>query len=98
MSSEQDIAAAYLEDRPVLTRRQALVLGVSAPLLIALSATWITRCAQIERLEDVTIDWRFSLRGPRPPPEHIIIVEIDEESRRALKRPCAGPAARSCRR
>ncbi|MBN2561571.1 MAG: adenylate/guanylate cyclase domain-containing protein [Phycisphaerae bacterium] len=85
MTTDRDSPTAYLEDRPVLTRVQAWVLGVVAPLVIAVLGVWITGHGSFERLEGVTIDWRFRARGPRQPPEHIVIVEIDERSRRALR-------------
>lgn len=85
-TSYQNSPAAYLEDRPVLTRGQARFLGVMAPLIIALGGTWLATGDWTEQFEAVTLDWRFRVRGPRQPPLGIIIVEIDEESRRALKR------------
>jgi len=60
-------------------------LGVAAPLLIALAGAMIPGGGAIERLEDLTIDMRFRLRGPRQPPQNIVVVEIDERSRQGLK-------------
>jgi len=31
-----------------------------------------------------TVDLRFEIRGPRPPPEHVVLIEIDESSLAAL--------------
>jgi len=85
MAVDRDSPTAYLEDRPVLSRAAARSLGVVAPLLIALAGALIPSGGAIERLEDVTIDFRFRARGPRQPPGNIIIVEIDEQSRQVLK-------------
>ena len=85
MASDRDNPTTYLKDRPVLSRRAARLLGVAAPLLIALTGAWIPGGGVIERLEDLTIDWRFRVRGPRQPPRNIVIVEIDERSRQGLK-------------
>lgn len=39
----------------------------------------------LPRIEGMTIDWRFQSRGPQPSRTKIVIVEIDEVSRRSLK-------------
>ncbi|MCZ6815719.1 MAG: adenylate/guanylate cyclase domain-containing protein [Planctomycetota bacterium] len=85
MTDNPDSTADYLKDRPVLTQGQARFLWFAAPLLIAACGAWIMGAVSIERLEDVTIDWRFRLRGPRKPPANIVIVELDEASRHSLK-------------
>lgn len=85
MAFDRDSPTAYLEDRPVLSRPAARLLGVAAPLLIALATALIPGGGAIERLEDLTIDIRFRVRGPRQPPRNIVIVEIDERSRQGLK-------------
>ncbi len=85
MTTAQDSPTAYLEDRPLLTRHRARLLGLLGPLLIAGLGTWIAGSAALDRFEEVTIDWRFRARGPRQPPQNILIVEIDEEGRRRLK-------------
>jgi adenylate cyclase len=76
---------AYLQDRPVLTTRQARGLGLVAPLLFALLGLALADRAPIERLENVSIDWRFQARGPRTPRSDIILVFIDEQSRQNLR-------------
>ncbi len=85
MSADRDSPTAYLDARPILTRGRARLLGFLAPVLIAAVATWIAGGDWIERPEGITIDWRFRHRGPRQPPENIVIVEISEASRRNLK-------------
>ncbi|MFQ5429416.1 MAG: CHASE2 domain-containing protein [Phycisphaerae bacterium] len=86
MATPDDSPTAYLADRPVLSRRQARILGVAAPLLLAAVGAWIGGHVWLDRPEGLTIDWRFRARGPRQPPRNIIIVEIDETSRRSLQR------------
>jgi adenylate cyclase len=34
----------------------------------------------LDRLENLTLDWRFLLAGPRAPPAGVVIVAIDEET------------------
>lgn len=76
---------AYLQDRPVLTTRQARFLGLAAPVLFALVALAVVDRMPIERLENVSIDWRFQARGPRTPRSDIVLVFIDEQSRQNLR-------------
>lgn len=85
MTNERDSIADALKDRPVLTRFQSRVLWIAAPLIIAAGGGWIMEAVSVDRLEDVTIDWRFRLRGPRPPPANIVIVELNEAGRQVLK-------------
>lgn len=84
MNEPIDSAADYLRAKPVLTNAQGLALSIAAALVLGLLSLIPIRNAPIQRLEDVSIDWRFRVRGPRRPPRDIVIVEIDEESRRAL--------------
>lgn len=86
MKGNGDTPTAYLQDRPLLTPMQSRILGAAAPLLIACAATWIASARHVAPIEDVTIDWRFRARGPRRPPDNVVIVEIDEKSRAALSR------------
>jgi len=37
-------------------------------------------------LEDASIDWRFGLRGPRPPPAEVVIVALDDATLAGLGR------------
>lgn len=85
MSETHDSSTAYLEDRPVLSVNQSRALSVTGPLLLVLCGLAICSTRQIDRLENVSIDWRFSVRGPLPPRSDIVIVEIDEASRRELR-------------
>ncbi|MFH1417984.1 MAG: adenylate/guanylate cyclase domain-containing protein [Planctomycetota bacterium] len=85
MTEDRQSPTAYLEDRPLLSRRQARAMWIVAPLACGALGFWIAGTNAIERLEGLTIDWRFHWRGPRRPPENILIVEIDESSRRGLK-------------
>ena len=86
MMSEPDSPATYLEHRPLLTPLQARLLGVGAPLLIALIGVGLAGSGEIRRLEGVTIDWRFRFRGALPVRSDIVIVALSEETRRRLKR------------
>ncbi len=85
MMEDRQSPTAYLEDRPLLSRRQAWALWIAAPLLCGLLGFWLANTQSLERLEGLTIDWRFQMRGARRPPKNILIVEIDESSRRGLK-------------
>jgi adenylate cyclase len=38
----------------------------------------------LDRLENLTIDWRFSLFGAQPPPRGVVIVAVDDESVREM--------------
>ncbi|MBK8270448.1 MAG: CHASE2 domain-containing protein [Planctomycetes bacterium] len=83
--SPRESPTAYLQDRPVLSRPRAWVLIVLGAL-IAASAAWVLSGQYwTDRLEGVTIDWRFQARGPRSSNSKIVIVEIDAESHRRLK-------------
>jgi len=74
-----------LEFRPVLSRGRGRVVAVSAAIACAAAGLASARLPLIDRLEGLTIDWRFALRGPEPPPVDIIVVEIDRRSHRALR-------------
>ena len=87
MKSDSASATAYLRDRPVLSARQARVVEIGAPLLVALLGAALVRSSEIDRIENVTIDWRFRARGPSPPRPDIVVVEVDEASRHNLKQP-----------
>jgi adenylate cyclase len=80
-----DSPAAYLADRPVLTARQRVVLALGGPLIIGIMAYLVAGHHALERLENVTIDWRFAARGPRMPRQDIVVIEMDEASRRSLR-------------
>ena len=86
MMSEPDSPTTYLEHRPLLTPVRARLLGVGAPLLIALIGVSLAGSDEIRRLEGVTIDWRFRCRGALPVRSDIVIVTLSEETRRQLKR------------
>src|SRR5437870_5021306 len=85
MSDPIDSATDYLRERPVLTPRQTWLIGVLVPLLLSLIGAALTTQSWTRRFEDASIDWRFAARGPRKPPQNIVIVEIDEASREHLK-------------
>src|SRR6202167_4981796 len=53
----------------------ALVVGA------ALGAQEINGLASpLDRVENLTLDWRFLLAGARPPPSSVVIVAIDDET------------------
>ena len=72
--------------RNTVARLAALALGTAA-MIIALTQVQVFRLGIMQRLELSTLDYRFQLRGPitavRDSP-HVVIVEINEESIRAL--------------
>ena len=80
-----DSPTAYLQDRPVLSMWQARAISVICPLIFALLGVWAATTAPVEQLENTSIDWRFDYRGVRPVRSDVIIVELDEDSRRALR-------------
>ncbi|HKQ48242.1 MAG TPA: adenylate/guanylate cyclase domain-containing protein [Phycisphaerae bacterium] len=86
MTDPFNSATDYLRDRPVLTRRQTWMLGLFLPLILALAGAALTTQDWVRRIEQASIDWRFSAVGPRRPPPNVVIVEIDEASRENLKR------------
>lgn len=85
MPELRDSPAAYLEERPALTRGQARWLGLVAPLLVALPLALLGETHLIQALEGLTIDQRFRARGPRATDTRIVIVEIDKTDRVALR-------------
>src|ERR1700754_3660269 len=53
----------------------ALIVGA------ALGAQEINGVASpLDRIENLTLDWRFLLAGPRPAPAGVVIVAIDDET------------------
>jgi adenylate cyclase len=79
-------ATSYLEHRPLLSPRQAFALSSGAALVLAVIGAGLAATAVIQRLELVTLDWRFRERGPLPVRRDIVIVQITETARRTLKR------------
>lgn len=84
MTADSQSPTAYLAERPVLSPRRARLVGLLAPLLLSVPCVWLAGSSALGDLEGTMIDWRFSLRGPRTPPANVVIVEIDESSRRGL--------------
>ena len=85
MSDYHNSPTSYLHERPVLSPFQNRILLLVAPVVIAAVGTLLTGTNHFDRLEKVSIDWRFDFRGPRKPRSDIVIVEIDEQSRRNLR-------------
>ncbi|MBX3395461.1 MAG: adenylate/guanylate cyclase domain-containing protein [Phycisphaerae bacterium] len=82
---DRESPAAYLQDRPVLSRSGAWVCVVVGPLATAIIAIWLCNLPGISRLEGATLDWRFQSRSPRSSTTKLVIIEVDEDSRRELK-------------
>jgi len=59
-----------------------IVLGV----LSALAVLWVSYAQVFERYELQTYDWRFSLRGPRPVSQDIVLIDIWDDTLAALGR------------
>ncbi|MCK4660067.1 MAG: adenylate/guanylate cyclase domain-containing protein [Phycisphaerae bacterium] len=85
MRPDSSSATNYLQHRPLLTTLQARLLGIGAPLLIALLGVGLADTDKIRSLNDITIDWRFRARGPLPVRSDIVVVQLDEDSRQTLK-------------
>lgn len=83
--TDVDNPAAYLNDRPLLSPGGARLLWFAASTVIALLALWLAHLPFLSRFEGVTLDWRFRARGGKDVPSNIVLVEIDEESRRSLR-------------
>jgi len=75
-----------LDFRPVLSRRQSILIALLASGTLAGLAAALADSRAVPRFEDLSIDARFVLRGPQTPRQNIVIVEIDENSRRSLTR------------
>ncbi len=75
---------ALFVERPILSRRQRAVVRLVAPVLLAVLGAWLGTDGRIQALERLSIDLRFRHRGPLRPDPRIVIVEITEQSRRAL--------------
>ncbi len=75
---------SYLSDRPVLSTWQRRVLGLVVPVLIGVGGAGLALTEALAPLERLTIDARFRRRGPLKPDPRVVVVEIDEQSRREL--------------
>jgi len=63
--------------RPRLIAAAAIVLAAAWGGALA-AGHLAGRASVLDGLEAVTLDWRFQLRGPRPPPPEIALVAIDD--------------------
>ena len=67
-----------------IARRLQLAAVVLAVLAAAGWGAWLGErhrggaASPLDRLEAVTLDWRQTLAGPRPPPDDVVIVAIDD--------------------
>ncbi len=78
-------SAAAGADRPVRRGRKAL-LSLLLTLAVAIGYFPLRDTPVMESIEGQTLDWRFQLRGPQPPPDSIAVLAIDEKSLAALGR------------
>ena len=78
-------------ERPGPPRLLTGVFLVAALLLgAALGAQEINGLASpLDRIENLTLDWRFLLAGARPAPASVVIVAIDDETLWRIRRRCA---------
>jgi adenylate cyclase len=72
-------------------RRWSLLFGFSITTIVILAnLTWggisTPWKALLDALEMKTIDWRYQLRGPRPPPPDVLIAAVDDQSIQAKGR------------
>ena len=65
--------------------RQPAVLGALVATFAVILLSFI-RLPQLERLERLTLDWRFQVRGPEEPSGDVVLVVYDEASIRAFGR------------
>ena len=65
--------------------RQPAVLGALAATFAVVLISYVG-LPQLERLERLTLDWRFQVRGPEKPSGDVVIVVYDEPSVRAFGR------------
>lgn len=65
-------------------RRQGLVAALVVTVLVLIVN--VLAPVQLERLERLTLDWRFLIRGPEQPSGDIVIVVYDEPSIRSFGR------------
>src|SRR5271168_4858134 len=56
-----------------------LAAGVLLGIWIGINQTKGVASA-LDRVENLTLDWRFLLAGPRPAPDSVIIVAIDDRT------------------
>jgi adenylate cyclase len=58
-------------------------------LFVLIGAAWggflglrhlAARASALDALENLSLDWRYSLAGPRTPPRGVVIAAIDEET------------------
>lgn len=69
----------------MLSQSVAWVCVVVGPLATAAITIWLCGLPGMTRLEGATLDWRFQSRSPRSSPTKLVIIELDEDSRRELK-------------
>ena len=71
-------------------RRTLLVLTLAFAIAGALWGTWLARlqltgaASSLDRIEALALDLRFRLAGPRPAPDDVVIVAVDEATIRAV--------------
>lgn len=66
--------------RPSRSVRRIAIAGIVAWTALVLGAYFWPAQTSMDRIELYTVDWRFRLRGPRPPDSRIAIVAVDEAS------------------
>lgn len=76
--------------KPAAGRRALLVLTLAFAIAGALWGAWLARlqlagtASSLDRIEALALDLRFRLAGPRPAPDHVVIVAVDEATIRAV--------------
>jgi len=69
---------------PALSQRWALTGAFAAAGLLI--GGWVglgemrSAASALDRVETLTLDWRFLLAGPRPAPDDVVVVAIDDET------------------
>ena len=84
MSSNTPTPESYLDDRPALAKWLRRLVWLAAPPVLALVCALLMLAGSFAPFERWTIDARFRGRGPLNPDPRIVVVEIDEQSRREL--------------
>ncbi|MGH7164969.1 MAG: CHASE2 domain-containing protein, partial [Nitrospiraceae bacterium] len=77
------MSRVWLGKRPSI-RHVGFGLAVVVTTLM-LGLAWVAPAA-LQRLEHISLNWRFMLRGERPPGDEVVLVAVDERSLKELGR------------
>jgi adenylate cyclase len=63
-----------------VTRRVRALLLIGCALSVALTALLLDATDALRRLELTTVNQRFDVRGPEPPPKDVVLVAVDDKT------------------